>query len=115
MHCKFSTKLERKKRQIEGRKGKKNRERIRERKRNKKERGRGGKERKERWFRKPSGQADYNFPKVAATMSPLTTVLLQYNFHTHPLRCEGLCFLPLNPGRLMAIVEVPLNVFMANS
>ena len=48
-------------------------------------------------------------------MSPLTTALLQYNVHTHPLRCVGLCFLPLNPGRLMVIVEVPLNVFMAKS
>lgn len=34
------------------------------------------------------------FPKVAEAMSPLTTALLQYNFHTHPLRCVGLCFFP---------------------
>lgn len=68
VHSKPSTKLERKKRQIEGRKGEKNRERIRERKRNKKERGHKGKgERREgkkgTLFRKPTGQADCIFLK----------------------------------------------------
>ena len=79
--------------------------------------GKGGEEgRKERNAVQETHRAGrLYFPKVAATMSPLTTALLQYNVHTHPLRCVGLCFLPLNPGRLMVIVEVPLNVFMAKS
>ena len=119
MHSQSSTKLERKKRQIEGRKGEKNGERIRGRKRNQKERGhreRGEGGRKERnAVQEPHWAGRLYFPKVAEAMSPLTTALLQYNFHTHPLRCVGLCFLPLNPGRLMVIVEVPRHAFMAKS
>ena len=61
VHSEPSTKLERTKRQIEGRKGEKNGERIRERKRNKKEWGHKGKgERREgkkgTQFRKPTGR-----------------------------------------------------------
>lgn len=118
-HSRSSTKLQRKEIQIEGRKdGEKKGEKVRERKNNEKERGQEkGKEERRQGKKGTLVQETHlvgrlYFPKGAATRSPLP---LQYDFHTHPLRYVGLCFLPVNPGRLMAIVEVPQMSFKAKS